>query len=285
MRKAFTMIELLTVMLIMALLGVAATGGYAALQRGMRERAAVAGASALLRSAKERAAVDRVPTAVFCYNKLLRDANAAADENAVVVGVMTAIRRSGRISYISGGNLLYDEFGDMEHAGNYTILSSDKEYSSDGQVHAPADLARSAGMRLWRFPNSEEMKYSIVAESIWVDTTQRETIFSDGASGGKTNCLMAAFYNLKESKSEPSWKVGDAYAFEIGETQLPHGFIFGSDVPTTVGEAKLVAAMLFDPEADADKSVEVWSTRPNAGGVPQKFRSAGRATSSEGENM
>ena len=117
------MIELLTVMAIMAMLGVAASSGYASLQRGMRERAAVAGASALLKAAKERAAVDRVPTAVFCYNRLLKDASAEQDGNAVVVGVMTAIRRTGRISYIRG-KYLYDEFGDLDLT--YEALSSDE---------------------------------------------------------------------------------------------------------------------------------------------------------------
>ena len=284
MRKAFTMIELLTVMSIMALLGVAATGGYAALQRGMRERAAVAGATALLRAAKERAAVDRVPTAVFCYNKLLRDANAAADENAVVVGVMTAIRRAGRISFIRG-KFLYDEFGDLEHSGNYEVLSDDKNLSSDGQEHSSSELDGRTGMQLWRFPNSEEMKYSIVADAVWADTTQLETIFSGGTGGGTTNCLMSAFYNLGHSRREPSWRVGDAYAFEIGEIQLPHGFIFGTQVPSGVGEIQQAAVMLFDPESDENKTVEVWSTRPNSGGMPQKFKQAGTATSSESENQ
>ena len=78
MKRAFTLLELLTVVSIMALLGVASSSGYQAMVRGMRERGAVAGASAVLRGAKERACVDRVPTAVFCYNRMLREAGAAS---------------------------------------------------------------------------------------------------------------------------------------------------------------------------------------------------------------
>ena len=79
MKKAFTLLELLVVVAIMAMLGVASSGGYNALVRGMKERGAVASASALLRSAKERALIDRVPTVVFCYNRMLREAGGTED--------------------------------------------------------------------------------------------------------------------------------------------------------------------------------------------------------------
>lgn len=284
MRRAFTMIELLTVMAIMAMLGVAATGGYAALQRGMRERAAVAAASALLRSAKERAAVDRVPTAVFCYNKLLREANATSDEGAVVVGVMTAIRRAGRLSFV-GGNFLYDEFGDLEHGESFEVLSDKKELSTDGMQHTTADLEKRAGIRLWRFPTSASMEYSIVADAVWLDDSRSEVLFS-GANGGSTNCLMGAYYNLKKSRHEPSWKVGTPYAFEIGELQLPHGFIFGeSGIPSTVGGIEVVKKILFNPEDDTDESVVVSMTRTDASGAARVHEPAGTATSSESKNL
>ncbi len=276
------MIELLTVMAIMAMLGVAASSGYASLQRGMRERAAVAGASALLKAAKERAAVDRVPTAVFCYNRLLKDSNAEQDENAVVVGVMVAIRRAGRISYMRG-QYLYDEFGDLDLT--YEALSGDANYSTDGESHSSSELENRSGMRLWRFPTTEEMKYSIVADAVWCDDAMTETIFSGGSAGGSTNVLMSAFYNLKTSKNEANWKVGDAYAFEIGEISLPHGFIFGADIPTQVGADRLARVMLFDPESERDESVEVWSTKPTASGAPAKFKKAGTASSDESRTM
>ena len=282
MRRGFTMIELLVVMAIMAMLGVAGSSGYAALQRGMRERAAVAGASALLRAAKERAVVDRVPTAVFCYNKLIRDANAANDENAVVVGVMTAIRRFGRISYVSG-KLLYDEFGDLELT--YEALSDDEDFSNDGRNHSLSDLGQRPGMKLWKFPTAKRMEYSIVADAVWCDTGRTEPIFSGGAGGPSTNCLMSAFYDLGGSKNPASWKVGDAYALEIGELQLPYGFIFGDTSPSRADQIELVETFLFDPEEDNDETVEISSTKPNASGMPVKFKSAGRATTNEQKTM
>ena len=281
MRNGFTMIELLVVMAIMAMLGVAASNGYSTLQRGMRERAAVAGASALLVSAKERAAVDRVPTAVFCYNKMIRDNSAANDENAVVVGVMTAIRRHGRLSYVRD-KFLYDEFDDLELTSE--ALSDDEEFSSDGRTHSAADLDKRAGMRLWKFPTSENMEYSIVADAVWCDSGIMETIFSGGANPS-TNCLMSAFYNLSRSDYEPTWKVGDAYGFEVGEIQLPHGFIFGQTPPSSVGRIQLVKTILFDPDDNSDKSVEICSTKPNASGMPVKFKAAGNASTGENRKL
>lgn len=264
------MIELLVVMAIMAMLGVAATGGYAQLQRGMRERAAVAGASALLVSAKERAAVDRVPTAVFCYNKLIREPDAANDENGVVVGVMTAIRRSGRLSYVRG-KYLYDEFGDLELT--YEALSDDKDFSTDGKSHSPSDLDQRAGMRLWKFPTSAEMKYSIVADAVWCDGSMTETIFSGGPNGS-TNCLMSAFYNLNHSDREPTWKVGDAYGFEFAEIELPQGYLFSNasfdkSRLTDNFNAKLLR---YDPQGgdDASSRINVSALRPNNNGVLDK---------------
>ena len=66
--------------------------------------------------------VDRVPTAVFCYNRMLREAT--ADDNAVVVGEAVAIRRAGRITRAQG-NYLYDEFGDLDRS--YDRLSTSQQ--------------------------------------------------------------------------------------------------------------------------------------------------------------
>ena len=115
MRKGFTLLELLVVVGIMGMLGVAAAGGYSALGRGMSERGAVASAASLLRAAKERAQVDRSPTVVYCYNRLVKEPT-GVDDNGVVVGVMTAVRRAGRITYTTGGDVLYDEFADLDRS-------------------------------------------------------------------------------------------------------------------------------------------------------------------------
>lgn len=270
MRKGFTLIELLVVMAIMAMLGVAATGGYNALVRGMNERSAVAAASALLRSAKERAAVDRVPTAVFCYNKLVKDTSGAEDENAVVVGVMVAIRRSGRITTVAN-SLLYDEFGDLDLVYE----------STDDQ----SELDKRRGMKLYRFPpkTGGSMRYSIVADAVYkkdMDSRLSAYLFSIGKT---TNVCGSAFYNLNQSRHEPTaWKAGSPYAFEMGELQLPYGFIFeGTSIPTDVTTISEPRVIYFDPNEDQVPTIDIYSTRPDASGMPKKWRKAGTASADE----
>ena len=98
MRRAFTLIELLAVIGIVGMLGVAAAASYGALVTGMRDRSACAAATAVLREACERARIDRLPTVVYCYNVCLKESK--ADDPGRVVGLMTAIRRVGRITQV-----------------------------------------------------------------------------------------------------------------------------------------------------------------------------------------
>ena len=260
MKRAFTLLELLTVVSIMALLGVASSSGYQAMVRGMRERGAVAGASAVLRGAKERACVDRVPTAVFCYNRMLREAGGSEQANAVVVGEMVAIRRAGRVS-AARGNYIFDEFGDF--AGQQLTDEED-------------DLKKSGGRRLYRFGGGEmtDMRYSIVAEAGF--RTDSEQIFT--FTHGTTNIELCAYYNLKKSDREPSaWKAGHAYGFEFATLQLPAGFVFGSDLPTQAGKITTPKVLYFDPEEDKKPTIDVWATRAGSGGGVERFRKAGEA--------
>lgn len=282
MKRGFTLIELMTVVGIMAMLGVAATSGYAALQRGMAERGAVAAVNALLRSAKERAKVDRVPTAVFFYNRLLREAD--ADNNAVVVGEAVAVRRAGRISYVRS-NMLYDEFTDLSHMFD---------------VDAVGNLESRPTMRLWRFDDAPmtRMQYSLVADAVCQDNeilaVSVQSVMENYCIAGNlhqpqsapTNHEIRAYGFRKRSGSNshepPSWKVGNGYGFEFATIQLPHNFIFGnSGVPTTVDDVRDIKAVTFDPVTGSDQTVDVYFCLPNSGGVPAPHHRAGTATSDE----
>ena len=266
MKKAFTLLELLVVVGIMGLLGTAATNSYTALVRGMKERSAVAAASGLLRAARERANVDRVPTAVFCDTRLIKAPN--SEENGVAAGVMTAVRRSGRLSYVSG-NYLYDEFADLDH----TYEAEDRE----------ADLKKGGGVRLFRFGgiNMSDMRYSIVSDRVFTDNQTQVTIFSGTEGNGPTtNILLKSFYDMKTSARQATWRAGDAYAFEFNEIQLPDGMIFGSSVPSDPSRDELVKVVVFDPENPNDnETVDVHSTKADASGYPKDFKKAGTASS------
>lgn len=284
MNKGFTLLELMTVIAIMAILGTASIGGYSAMQRGIRERGAVATASGLLRAAQERAAIDRVPTAVYCYNKIITDQTLGADEATVVVGMMTAVRRAGRLTNVQS-KLLYDEFGDLNLT--YPAMSDDSELSSDNVSHTLADLEDVSGMRLYKFPTDESMEYSIVASSVWTTEKNPVYLFSGAGNGSsQTNCLTSAFYWKKGvSSHEAQWQAGTAYAFEIGEIQLPRGMTFGKKIPSNMSEIEVEKVILFDPDNRSAKTVDIYTGRIGASGRPEMFTSAGRATSNENEKL
>lgn len=290
--SGFTLLELMTVIAIMAILGTASIGGYSAMQRGIRERGAVATASGLLRSARERAAIDRVPTAVFCYNKIVRDDASDADEATVVVGMMTAVRRSGRLTNVVGP-LLYDEFADLNQT--YNALSTDESLSTDGVGHSKDELQDVSGMRLYKFPTGNTMEYSIVASSVWTEMANA-VVFSGAyrenesgnASANRNNqaeYVTSAFFNKKTSKHEATWKAGTAYAFEIGEIQLPHNMTFGKKVPSDMAEIALEKVILFMPGQNGTQKVDIYTARPGASGRPENFTKAGEATSNENERL
>ena len=253
-------------MAIMAMLGAAASSGYQALVRGMTERGVTASASSALRAAKERAHVDRRHTAVFCYNRLLRAANTAADINGVAVGVIVAVHRVGRLSAVSG-KFLYDEFADLEST-----------YETEAET---SELGKRKGMRLYRINNSRvsQMEYSVVADATYLDTESLAYLPSEGRM---TNVWMGAFYNLSKSDHEPSsWKAGDGYGLEFLEMQLPEGYVFDGQIPSDVGSISVVKVIDFDPEQDQTETVDVWSVKPDESGTPKRWKKAGSASSDD----
>jgi len=271
-KQGFTLIELLVVVGIMAFLGVAATGGYNAMQRGMAERGAVDAASSILKAAHERALVDRSPTVVFCYNRLIREPG-KEDENAIAVGEAVAVRRAGRVTWAQN-ELIVDEFADFD--GVYEALEDE------------SDIRERKGMRLWRFDDREmyNMQYSIVADAVLdKDFAGKLRTFDGWANGdaaGNSNLPMRvyAFYNLKKSDHEPGdWKAGQGYGFEFASLQLPHDFVFDGNIPTKLGDVAEVKAFYFDPDdTSANEKIMIYRCVPNASGMPQKKTKAGEAS-------
>ena len=279
MKRAFTLIELLVVVGIMAFLGVAATNGYSALQRGMAERSAVEAVNTLLRAAQERALVDRMPTVVFCYNRIVSEET--EDRNAVVTGEAVAVRRAGRVTG-SRGAFIVDEF--MDAVGSYDVVEDESE------------ARRRKGMRLWRFADKgsggkiNQMEYSVVADAVVPyknDYLQTFGGWADGDTGGNSNMTSVAYAFVELSgannhKPQGPWSVGTGYGFEFASLRLPDNFIFGSDAPTAAGETKLVKAFYFDPrEIDNNENVDVRFCMPDASGKQKAHHKAGAASPKE----
>lgn len=278
MRKAFTLIELLAVIGIMGMLGVAAAASYGALVNGMKDRSSCAAASAVLREAGERARVDRLPTVVYCYNVCLKEPT--KDEPGVVAGMMTAIRRAGRITQVKD-RFLFDEFADLDQCYN----STDDE----------GELKKMSGHRLFKYNDESSvqsrMQYSMVADAVYkadngsVGVAGEVTIFSGGINN-RTNNFTSAFYNLKTSDREPSaWKAGDGYGMEFAELRLPDGYVFGRQLPKKAGAITEFKAVRCAPDASSGETVDIYVTRPNASGSPEAVRKAGQAYADEKKSV
>jgi len=215
---------------------------------------------------------------VYCYNICLRDANPESDTPALVRGVLTAIRRSGRITYMTGsgkGQLLYDEFGDL---GRSYYTTDDTQELVENRI----------GRRLYHFngrATGNGMRYSVVADDVYEsDSKISLTLFGGDCDGGVTNIMAAAFYNLGTAGNrEPSWKVGDGYGMEIGEIMLPDGFIFGKQIPSQAGQIKDVKAFNFERDSTSSDTIEIFSTKPNAHGIPEINKKAGEAKADASE--
>lgn len=273
MNRAFTLIELLVVVGIMSFLGVAATSGYNALQRGMAERGAVDAASSILKAARERSLVDRSPTMVFCYNRLIREQT--ADENAIVVGEAVAVRRAGRVTWAQG-KLIVDEFADFD--GVYEAFEDE------------GDLQDRKGMRLWRFDDRKMngMQYSIVADAV-LDRDFNGKLWtfggwSNGDTVGNSNLPMRvyAFYDQDKSSHAPNgnWQAGQGYGFEFATLQLPHNFIFDGQVPTRLGDVQEADSFYFDPDdVSSSEKIRVFFC---PGGDVTKRKRAGEASADGG---
>ncbi len=231
--RGFTLVELLVTMGLMALLATVSIGGYYGAVRGMTERGAKQDVVSFLRLARQRALVDQVPTAVIFLNRKLSNENeeqGAADD---IVGEAIAIRRVGRITYVNG-NYISDEFGDLE-----------KTYSTD----AGNSSGSTADMRLYRMQD-QNVKYSTVSDCVERNSNTKlatEFLFGMDADGNyQTNNV--SIWAFKVTGGSASWKVGDAYGTEIASIRLPHGYVFGSTIPSQVGETKDVETCFFNPD-------------------------------------
>ncbi len=259
--RGFTLVELLVTMGLMALLATVSIGGYYGAVRGMTERGAKQDVVSFLRLARQRALVDQVPTAVIFMNRLLSAEDINLGESERVVGEAIAIRRVGRITHIDG-SYLSDEFGDL-----------DKIYPKET---ANSSSSQSADMRLYRMQDPN-VKYSTVRDCVVRTKLSTEILFGMDITGNyQTNNVYV--WAFEKTGGSASWKVGDAYGTEIASIRLPHGYVFGSTVPSQVGQTSDVGTPCFFNPDDAStlgvnmnfSGIEVRAYTPAKGGSQLK---------------
>ena len=231
--RAFTLVELLVTMGLMAMLATIAIVGYYGAVRGMTERGAKQDVASLVRLAQQRALVDEVPTAVFLMNQKLRDDNLDTGEAERIVGLAVAVRMAGRISMIKN-DVLIDEYSDWRNSFPETGTSS----------------ARGTRMRLYRLvdvgsgSSQDSSCYSVVDDHVTRVELDAEELLMASIS---TNNLSVYGFK-KRSGGSAAWKVGDPYGFEIATVQLPAGYIFEGGKPSQVGDVLPAKHFFFFPD-------------------------------------
>ena len=261
-RNAFTLIELLMVVLIMGILGSVTVGGYRAMQRGMEERGVMENVNHFVRSAYRRAQIDRQPVAVFCWNELLR---AESDtETLIVVGKAVAVRRAGRVSGKSG-TYLYDEFADLDKERLVEDSNDELNDNSDS-----GSLMKDNLVPIYRMTSRSACQRYLASQTTKNVTKQNQDVMLSTMRNVEIPCYAWVLSNAGD------WSIGDAYGLEFAEIQLPHNYIFGSSYPKQAGGVPNVTMMWFDVSlnsgsgsdggATGNSTVQVYSLRPGESG-------------------
>ena len=284
-RAAFTLIELLVVIGLMAVLATISVAGYSAASRGMADRGVIQSTVSVLRVAQQTCQIDRVPTKVLFFNRLLTESS-SDDAAQLYQGTAIAIKQAGRITIAPSavGGLLVDEFADWHQS-----------YPMRGSDNAP-------GMRLYRMTADDENKdidgCSVLVQPFvthyalddWmiqagtrIDqwcTAHRRTANDNRPPDAPASYIANGnnyVWGFKASTSgsgasltTASWHVGDPYGVEIARFDLPKGYIFGSTPPSgnklSPASDKEVSFDPDDPDPKPSGSVAVSAMRPMAGG-------------------
>lgn len=267
-KRAFTLIELLMVVMIMGLLGTLTVGGYRAMQRGMEERGVMENVNHFIRAAYRRAQTDRQPVAVYFWNETLREETDS--ETLIVVGKAVAVRRAGRVSRFFDP-YIFDEFGDLEKERLIVAeVDIDNENSESGSVD------NDNLMPLYKMNSRSGSGRSLVSQTTKSVTKENSDTLLMSDMMHEIPCYA---YVLRDAGSAGTWHIGDAYGLEFAEIQLPHGYLFGNTYKKTPRE-KLSAGdyqkMWFDVSANTGdgsdqgatgmSTIQVYSLRPGQSG-------------------
>lgn len=261
-KAAFTLVELMVVIGLMALLGTISVTGYFAAVRGMSDRGALDDTRSLIRLAMQTCLIDQTPTAVLFYNRQnqVQTANISSEEvKATSSGFAIAIKMAGRISFVKS-DVLVDEFADWNQS--YPVKTKDS--------------ASKSGVRFYRMTNLDQLAQGIdYCSSLMYDYVQEvHDVFDDEpmiAAGLKVQDFCRVFkkrpaenrafsgtdydngnnyrWGRRIKSGRVNWKIGDAYGVEIATLDLPKGYIFGDsgDAPGSM-KNEGVKSLSFSPD-------------------------------------
>ena len=247
-RAAFTLVELLVVIGIMAVLATISVAGYSAASRGMANRGAYQSVSTVLRIAKQSCEIDRVPTTVFFFNR--RFSSDVKDEDATLYqGTAIAAKQVGRIT-IPDSEKVIDEFADWHQ-------------SSEMLEEGILNQIKSQSKRIFRMRNKDlgenvdtcsmEVKPFAASYKVQDFMIQSDKTIEQWSSEHKlaNNCKVWGLKASEDNKglSASAWEVGDPYGEEIAHVDLPKGYVFGKSLPNDdILKSASVTAVSFYPD-------------------------------------
>ena len=225
-RAAFTLVELLVVIGLMAVLATISVAGYSAASRGMADRGVIQTTVSILRVAQQTCQIDRVPTKVMFFNQRLFDDN-DPDTPPLFQGTAIAIKQAGRISLPVMNKLLIDEFADW----NQSYPKSGSASSPDMRIFQMKSGGGGGGINdcstlVRPYVSSYELHDDFMIQA-------GVTFEQWCVAHGHTDNDKVWGFLMKGGKQE--WDVGDAYGVEIARIDLPKGYIFGTSAPSGNG--------------------------------------------------
>ncbi len=225
-RAAFTLVELLVVIGLMAVLATISVAGYSAATRGMADRGTIQTTVSILRVAQQTCQIDRVPTKVMFFNQRLFDDN-DPDTPPLFQGTAIAIKQAGRISLPVMNKLLIDEFADW----NQSYPKSGSASSPDMRIFQMKSGGGGGGINdcstlVRPYVSSYELHDDFMIQA-------GVTFEQWCVAHGHTDNDKVWGFLMKGGKQE--WDVGDAYGVEIARIDLPKGYIFGTSAPSGNG--------------------------------------------------
>ena len=247
MRKAFTLIELMVVVGIMAMMSTIAIGSYSALTRGMNDRAALDAARSLADAALQRANLDRTKIYVYLFNEVTKlDSEMTA---GTACGLAVAVRPVGRITQVPQSDLFCDEFGDLERT--YKALEEEDDEASESEKEKSATT--------FRLYNVSQKTYATVLEGVFASGVSDKDLEDDAQREWTV-------HGFKKVSGSATFKVGDLYGQEFAITRLPPGYTFSSSVSMS-GTADLgqkqVNIIEINPTDSSTPSFNIFARRPN----------------------
>ena len=248
MRRAFTLLELMVVVAIMAALATLSVNGYRALTKGMKDRSALVAVQTLVDAARQRAEIDRKPMFVFFYDELLTKENESKGTDLVGHGVAIAVRPISRITAVDGNEYFCDEFGDLDQ-----VYASTEQLDSDISVGAKDGSA----MRLYKMDDGTSVDVSPTVARRMLSATYIITgdASTDGEEGER-QIVSCAFRRI----SGGTFRVGDMYGGEFASVVLPDGYYFGTSAPRSETRTR-VGRLDIDATGKGARNVSVYAMR------------------------